>query len=55
MVKYKYEFDAGEFKPGDCYVCPLSYWLETYGDFPSVKICTLNCTSEECPLEKVEE
>ena len=51
-MKYKYVFDApDDFEKGCCANCPLSNidWANDQD-----LCCVLNCSYEECPLEKSE-
>lgn len=52
-MKYKYEFEAPDgFETGCCANCPLS--IIDWGNDQDL-LCALNCSYEECPLEKVNE
>ena len=52
-MKYKYVFDApDDFEKGCCANCPLS--IIDWGNDQDL-FCALNCSYEECPLEKVNE
>lgn len=52
-MKYKYEFETSDdFEKGCCANCPLSFIDWTSEQDLS---CPLNCSYDECPLEKVNE
>lgn len=54
MAKFRFEFKDDDFTLGNCYECPLGYWIETYGEIDSVRLCVLNYRHDECPLMIVE-